>query len=76
MALLALLHLRNLERTKTWGKRAGTRNIRASEERTEGEGSIEDMDIPFRRIVVLTTMGLVTGAVLRLIYQALRETKS
>ncbi len=34
------------------------------------------MGIPFRRIVALTATGLVTGALLRLIYEALRETKS
>jgi len=33
------------------------------------------MDIPFRRIVGLAAMGLVTGAMLRLLYQALLETK-
>ncbi len=40
------------------------------------EGSAENMNISFQRIVALTAMGLMTGAVLRLIYQALRETKS
>ena len=34
------------------------------------------MDIPFRRIVGLTVLGLLTGALLRLIHQALRESKS
>jgi hypothetical protein len=34
------------------------------------------MYIPFRRTVALTAMGLVTGALLRLIYQVLRETRS
>jgi len=38
----------------------------------EDEESIEKMDVPFGRIVGLTAMGLVTGALLRLIYQALR----
>ena len=33
------------------------------------------MGIPFGRIVGLIAMGLVTGALLRLIYQALREAK-
>jgi hypothetical protein len=34
------------------------------------------MDIQFRRMVALTAMGLVTGALLRLIYESLRETQS
>jgi hypothetical protein len=34
------------------------------------------MDMPFRRIVGLTALGLVTGALLRLIYQALQEKKN
>jgi len=38
----------------------------------EDEESIEKMDVPFGRIVGLTAMGLVAGALLRLIYQALR----
>jgi hypothetical protein len=38
----------------------------------EDEESIKKMDVPFGRIVGLTAMGLVTGALLRLIYQALR----
>jgi hypothetical protein len=36
----------------------------------------ETMDIPFRRIVALTAMGLLTGALLRLIHRALQETQS
>jgi hypothetical protein len=38
--------------------------------------SLETMDIPFRRIVALTAIGLVTGALLRLIYKALEEMQS
>jgi hypothetical protein len=34
------------------------------------------MDIPFRRIVGLIAIGLVTGALLRLIYESLQETQS
>jgi hypothetical protein len=34
------------------------------------------MDMPFRRIVGLIVMGLLTGALLRLIYRALQEMKS
>jgi hypothetical protein len=34
------------------------------------------MDIPFRRIVGLIAIGLVTGALLRLIYESLQETRS
>jgi len=34
------------------------------------------MNIPMRRVVALTAMGLVTGALLRLIYEALWEAKS
>ena len=47
-----------------------------SEERIEEEEGSENMDIPFRRIVALTAIGLVSGALLRLIYEALRETKT
>ncbi len=42
----------------------------------EDEEGVEKMDIPFRRVVALTAMGLVTGALLRLIYEALWDTKS
>jgi hypothetical protein len=38
--------------------------------------STETIDMPFRRIVALTAMGLLTGALLRLIHQALQETQS
>ena len=38
--------------------------------------STKKMYIPFRRIVGLTALGLVTGALLRLIYQALQEKKN
>ena len=47
-----------------------------SEERTEDQESIEKMNLPFRRVVALTAIGLVTGALLRLIHRALRETSS
>ncbi len=52
------------------------RGICGRVEHIRDEDSAENMNIPFRRIAALTAMGLVTGAVLRLIYQALRETKS
>jgi hypothetical protein len=52
-----------------------TRNILRSEN-IEDEESVEKMDTPFRRIVALTAMELVTGALLRTIYEALRETKT
>ena len=47
-----------------------------SEERIVDQEGTENMDIPLRRVVTLTAMGLVTGALLRLIYEALWETKS
>ncbi len=47
-----------------------------SEERIEDQEGTEKMDIPVRRIVGLVAAGLVTGALLRLIYQALQEKKS
>ena len=47
-----------------------------SEERIVDQEGTENMDIPLRRVVALTAGGLVTGALLRLIYEALRETKS
>jgi hypothetical protein len=37
--------------------------------------SVEKMDIPFRRIVGLIALGLVAGALLRLIYQTLQKMK-
>jgi hypothetical protein len=50
--------------------------ISSYEEGIEEQESIEKMDIPFRRVVTLTAMGLVTGALLRLLYETLRETNS
>jgi hypothetical protein len=38
--------------------------------------STETIDMPFRRIVALTAVGLLTGALLRLIHQVLQETQS
>jgi hypothetical protein len=57
-------------------KQDGTGNILGSEERIVDQEGTEIMDIPLRRVVALTAAGLVTGALLRLIYEALRETKS
>jgi hypothetical protein len=34
------------------------------------------MDMPFRRIVALTAVGLLSGALPRLIHRALQETQS
>jgi hypothetical protein len=59
----------NLKRIKV--KRDEARNILESEEHIEDEESAVKMYIPFRRIIGLTAMGLMTGALLRLAYQAL-----
>ena len=45
-------------------------------ERIEDEEGVEKMDIPFRRIVALTAMWLVTGPLFKLIYEAPTETNS
>jgi hypothetical protein len=45
------------------------------EERTENRESTVKMDVPFRRMVGLTALGLATGALLRLIYQSLQKEK-
>jgi hypothetical protein len=47
-----------------------------SEERIEDEKSAEKMYIPFRRIIGLTAMGLMSGALLRVAYQTLREKRN
>jgi hypothetical protein len=52
------------------------RGICGRVEHIRDEDSAENMNISFQRMVALTATGLMTGAVLRLIYQALRETKS
>ena len=44
-----------------------------NKERSVDQDGVESMDIPLRRVVALTAMGLVSEALLRLIYEALRE---
>ena len=46
------------------------------EERIVDQEGTEKMGIPLRRVVALMAMGLVTGALLRLIYETLREKNS
>jgi len=54
----------------------GTGDILGIEERIVDQEGTEKMGIPLRRVVALMAMGLVTGALLRLIYETLREKNS